>query len=173
MAIFNKQVVNDFSKDNGSIIFFNQIENDESCAYTFFSSAKLVRAINSYYSAKVEEYNEKQAQMVRELFFTRSLVGYSGVTVKKGLTTAQILMITGGVVAVGALEHYTKFFSSTAKGCAEVIKAPFKALFGKEENKTSDTSNLYGLAQNPAIMGIASSYLSMSNSGSDTSGGSK
>lgn len=148
MAIFNTKVVNDFAKDNGSIIFFGQIEGDESARFTFFSSPELTRAICKYFSAKVEEYNEKQAQMTRELFFSRSLVGYSGKVVKNGLSAWEIALIAAGVIGVGAIEYYTKFFSSTAKGCVGVVKAPFNALFGDSDSEKKNQQ------QQPLDLGI-------------------
>lgn len=153
MAIFNNKVVNDFAKDNGSIIFFEQIEGDESARFTFFSSSELTRAVCKYFSAKVEEYNAKQAQMTRELFFSRSLVGYSGKVVKNGLTSLEIALIALGVVGVGAIEYYTKFFSSTAKGCVSVVKAPFNAMFGdsEEEKQSQQSQASMGLPLDPEV----------------------
>lgn len=135
MGIFNKDVMNDFSKDNGSIILFKQIDSDNAFAAVIAGNGDVVRKLGEYYASKVEEYNEKRAQMLRELYFSRPIV--EGVyNTKSGLDWKTMLLIGGGIVGVGLLEAFTKIPSKAVRGTIGILTSPFKeSEYEKEKNR--------------------------------------
>lgn len=134
MGLFNKDVMNDFSKDNGSIILFKQIDSDNAFAALIAGNGDVVRKLGEYYASKVEEYNEKRAQMLRELYFSRPIV--EGVyNTKGGFDWKTALIIGGGIAGVGLLEAFTKLPSKMVRGTINVVTSPFKESEYEKEKK--------------------------------------
>lgn len=134
MGIFNKDVMNDFSKDNGSIILFKQVESDNAFAAILAGNGDVVRKLGEYYVSKVEEYNEKRLTMLRELYFSRPIV--DGVyNSSKGFDWKTALIIGGSVIGVSLLEAFTKLPSKTVRGAINVVTSPFKESEYEKANK--------------------------------------